>query len=98
MRGSSWRSEPAAPLRGLASVFSPCSSAQALYLSKAALGMKTSPRTSSTGVAARGAAHEHTVFVAQADRQAIQLGFDGERGIGVAGFLDDARDEFFDLA
>jgi hypothetical protein len=48
-RASSWRSEPAAPLRGLASVRSPRSRARSLKASKPARGMYTSPRTSSTG-------------------------------------------------
>ena len=49
MRASSWRSEPAAPLRGLASVRSPRSRARSLKASNPARGMYTSPRTSSNG-------------------------------------------------
>ena len=46
--GSSWRSDPAAPLRGFASGRPPVSRMRALYASKPARGMYTSPRTSRT--------------------------------------------------
>ena len=45
-RGSFWRSEPAAELRGLANGALPASSRDALSFSKAATDRNTSPRTS----------------------------------------------------
>ena len=47
MRESSWRRLPAAALRGLTNTFSPAASASRFIASNPALGMKTSPRTSS---------------------------------------------------
>jgi hypothetical protein len=46
-RGSFWRSEPAAALRGLANTGLPASVIDSLSRSKASLGRNTSPRTSS---------------------------------------------------
>ena len=46
-RGSFWRSEPAAALRGLANIGLPASAIDALSRSKASAGRNTSPRTSS---------------------------------------------------
>ena len=46
MRGSSWRSEPAAALRGLAKILPPVRRASSLIFSKPACGRNTSPRTS----------------------------------------------------
>ena len=45
-RGSFWRSDPAAELRGLANIGLPASTREALSLSKASMDKKTSPRTS----------------------------------------------------
>ena len=45
-RGSFWRSEPAAALRGLANGALPASTRPALSSAKAATGKKTSPRIS----------------------------------------------------
>jgi len=47
-RGSFWRSEPAAELRGLANGDLPASTRPALSRSNSAGRMKTSPRTSTT--------------------------------------------------
>ena len=44
--GSNWRKEPAAALRGLAKVFSPCSKARSFKRSNPSCGINTSPRTS----------------------------------------------------
>ncbi len=46
MRGSSWRREPAAALRGLANTLPPVRRASSLIFSNPACGRKTSPRTS----------------------------------------------------
>jgi hypothetical protein len=48
-------------------------------------------------VSAGGTTHEAAVFVAQADGQAVELGFGGKRSIRVAGFLRDAVDESLHL-
>src|SRR5690606_7172450 len=48
-------------------------------------------------VAAGGAAHEAAVLVAQADREAVELGLHRESGIGVAGLLLDPGDELAHL-
>ena len=45
-RGSFWRSDPAAELRGLANGALPASSSESLSRSKASTGRNTSPRTS----------------------------------------------------
>ncbi|MOA20276.1 hypothetical protein D3C78_1407100 [compost metagenome] len=47
MRESSWRRLPAAALRGLTNTFSPAASAFSFIAAKPALGINTSPRTSS---------------------------------------------------
>ncbi len=47
-RGSFWRSDPAAALRGLAKTGLPASVIDALSRSKASVGRKTSPRTSTS--------------------------------------------------
>ena len=47
-RGSFWRSDPAAALRGLAKTGLPASAIDSLSRSKAATGRNTSPRTSSS--------------------------------------------------
>lgn len=47
-RGSFWRSEPAAALRGLAKGLSPASTRRALSSSNPAMGKKTSPRISTS--------------------------------------------------
>ncbi len=47
-RGSFWRSEPAAALRGLANDGLPASIIDSLSRSKASLGRNTSPRTSTS--------------------------------------------------
>lgn len=46
--GSFWRSEPAAALRGLAKGLSSASTSRAFSSSKASIGKKTSPRTSTS--------------------------------------------------
>ena len=46
-RGSFWRSEPAAALRGLANIGLPASAIDAFSRSNASAGRNTSPRTSS---------------------------------------------------
>ena len=48
IRGSFWRSEPAAEFRGLAKAGRPASSSDSFSFSNASTGMNTSPRTSST--------------------------------------------------
>ena len=53
-RGSSCLRVPAVALRGLANAGSPSASRSSFSLAKASLGMKTSPRTSSTGGSAGG--------------------------------------------
>ncbi len=47
-RGSFWRSDPAAALRGLANIGLPASAIEALSRSKASTGRNTSPRTSTS--------------------------------------------------
>ena len=47
-RGSFWRSDPAAELRGLANIGLPASASDSLSLLKASTGRNTSPRTSSS--------------------------------------------------
>ena len=47
-RGSFWRSDPAAALRGLANIGLPASTIEALSRSNASAGRKTSPRTSTS--------------------------------------------------
>ncbi len=48
IRGSFWRSDPAAELRGLANAGLPASSSDSFSFPNASTGMNTSPRTSST--------------------------------------------------